>query len=554
MSLGRFALFMSLDALLRGAPCSGMRKKAALAIVDHLRSELKSAVKTDDAATMQVVEDVVEQAMVGAHNFEEWNCDDVTSSLLGSLGLLDNFLFDSTMEPLMQDISSTLATVVMALDEKHCLKEAMRNSTVQSRVNDVNSHRARFLAEGTAEVNARMQLAFSRLVSWQEALVALGNEMLDRSELYPRNVNSFNCPPPCTVCTFEHGGLFKEAEKDKFKCILHSENKDNPPSNGNSRFACDVPKRRTFKFWEFKTWCAVPGWVLDAYQNARISAMVTCGMNSLLGTLKANAVMSQEHLQTCMLVEQRMVVNMDELTAYREFMATEDDGVVPLATQHSFGAFLTLATADGLVGLRDNANELPPAADERWTDLLLGGSYTLLPPALVDSVPCNPPINNWEVFVGGFAAVAGIGASTMLAALASIPLVLLTGFFFVLAGVVFLGEVVYSLENYGPTRPGHIALEVAKIGLLTSALIPDLFVNVFAQTSTAVYNALVPEKTVKPCPRGLLFLPGSEPICLADMAKLEAKRYACPQDESRSIVISCEPEFNGVIALRGSPC
>merc|ERR1719189_1185780 len=168
---------------------------------------------------------------------------------------------------------------------------------------------------------------------------------------------------------------------------------------------------------------------------------------------------------------------MDELNAYKNFMATEDDGVVPIRFHHAFGAFVTLATGDGLVGLRDEADNAPPATSDSWEDLLLGSGFTLLPPALVDSVPCNPPVNNWEVFVGGFAAVAGIGAATMLGTLASIPLVLLSGFFFVLAGIVLLGEVVYSYDYYHPdNRPGEVAKLVASLGTVTASLIPPVFV------------------------------------------------------------------------------
>merc|ERR1719468_366376 len=319
--------------------------------------------------------------------------------------------------------------------------------------------------------------------------------------------------------------------------------------------------------------------------------------------------------------------------------------------EYVFGAFLTIATADGLIGLRDTASVAPPSGNETWEELLQGGSYTLLPPELVNSVPCNPPVNNWEVFVGGFAAIAGIGAAGMLAALASIPLVLLTGFFYILYGVVLLGEVVVfavgqidweetirrrrsyfwdpprrrsfdwdpprrrsfdsdpfrrrnfdwdpprrrsydwdrrrsfdwdpprrrsydwdrrrsfgswnlkaaTVENVtvnetvsGPDR--WLSKKIASLGSLASNTIPSLFLNTFASVSSSIYNTLVPQKTLKPCPRGLLFLPGSAPVCVSDMAKLEAKRYTCPEDASRSVVLSCEPEFNGVTALRGNPC
>merc|ERR1719210_1756954 len=456
----------------------------------------------------------------------------------------------------IQDISTCLATVIMALDEKRCLQEVMNHSDIVEMVELVNSRRQAFLNGGSADQDARVQLAFSRLAAWQDSLVALGAKMLDRDELYPRDLqNEMTCPRPCNRCTFEHGGILKGVEKDRFKCILGSVAYSNPPSD--SRLKCSKPVRRTWKFWEYKSWCEVPGWILEAYQNARISAMVTCGIHSLTATLKANATMTDDLLRICMLVEQQMVVSLSELTSYRNWMSTPDDGVVPLTTQHAFGAFLTLATADGLVGIRDSASVLPPAQGETWENVLEGTGYTLLPPAVVDSVPCNPPINNWEVFVGGFAAVAGIGAAVMLGTLAAIPLALVSGFFFVLAALVLLSEVTFTSRQCMVTdcaTSGEAAKVIALLGLVTAAAIPQFFVTVFAKSSVAVRNALLGDQTAKPCPRGLLVIPGTAPICLSDMEKLEAKRYSCPADESRSTVVTCEPEFNGVITIRGSPC
>merc|ERR1719210_1884558 len=456
----------------------------------------------------------------------------------------------------IQDISTSLAIVIMALDEKRCLQEVMNHSDVVEMVEHVNSRRQALLNGGSAQQDARVQLAFSRLAAWQDSLVALGAKMVDRDELYPRDLqNEMTCPRPCNRCTFEHGGIFKGVEKDRFKCILGSVAYSNPPSD--SRLKCSKPVRRTWKFWEYKSWCEVPGWIAEAYQNARISAMVTCGIHSLTATLKTNATMTDDLLRICMLVEQQMVVSLSELTTYRDWMSKTDDGVVPQTTQHAFGAFLTLATADGLVGIRDTASVLPPAENETWESVLEGIGYTLLPPAVVDSVPCNPPINNWEVFIGGFAAVAGIGAAVMLGTLASIPLALVSGFFFVLAGLVLLSEVTVVSEQCILARchgNADAAQAVAQLGLVTAAAIPQFFVTVFAKSSVAVRNALLGDQTAKPCPRGLLVIPGTAPICLSDMEKLEAKRYSCPADESRSTVVTCEPEFNGVITIRGSPC
>merc|ERR1719203_2794002 len=100
----------------------------------------------------------------------------------------------------------------------------MTDTDIREAVDAVNSRRLDMMevASGVStEAKARFDLGFSRLASWQESLVALGSSMVDREELYPKTIaTTIDCPSPCKSCTFEHGGLFKGEEKDKFKCIL----------------------------------------------------------------------------------------------------------------------------------------------------------------------------------------------------------------------------------------------------------------------------------------------------------------------------------------------
>merc|ERR1719512_276208 len=223
----------------------------------------------------------------------------------------------------LPDITAAMSTIIMGLDEKSCLKAAMQDTDVKRRVRNVNEHRTTLINQvPTQNGRDRASLAFSRLPSWQDALVEMGSEMVDRDELYPGQLN-VPTPSQCIEMTWSHGGMFKGEEKDKFKCILESKDKSNPPSNGNPRYSCSTPVRRTWKFWEYKTWCELPGWIMDAYQNARISAMVTCGTHSLVATLKSDVAMPDELIRTCMLVEQRMVVGHSELMDYKDFMARE---------------------------------------------------------------------------------------------------------------------------------------------------------------------------------------------------------------------------------------
>merc|ERR1719277_2340188 len=56
------------------------------------------------------------------------------------------------------------------------------------------------------------------------------------------------------------------------------------------------------------------------------------------------------------------------------------------------------------------------------------------------------------------------------------------------------------------------------------------------------------------CPRGLLSVGSGTPVCIDTMKKLDAKRYTCPANKERSLVVSCEPEYDGTVVVRGEAC
>merc|ERR1719277_2700026 len=107
----------------------------------------------------------------------------------------------------------------------------------------------------------------------------------------------------------------------------------------------------------------------------------------------------------------------------------------------------------------------------------------------------------------------------MLASLATFPLVLLTGFFLILAGLMII--------ETGFHHGGEPALIM--VNFMSSAIV-SLFTNVFTPVANTIYNFIVPQKASKACPQGLLTLGNSAPICIDDMDELEAKRYTCPAD------------------------
>lgn len=253
--------------------------------------------------------------------------------------------------------------------------------------------------------------------------------------------------------------------------------------------------------------------------------------------------MSEDMLRVCMLTEQRMAVTMGELRSYKDYLAAEGDNEVPLGLQHIYATFVATGTAQGLVGLRAASDGTRPS-DENWGQLLVDSNYTILPPGLVSDVECTPPIDNRELIMGAVAAVIAVGSAALLGALATMPMVWAVAMLFALGGL---------LIRFFILPHGAIVLY---LGVLLAANIPNLFSGIFTSVAHNVYNAIAPNrKSVKACPTGILNLGGGSPmICLDGMDKLEAKRLTCPNDESNSMVVSCEPEFNGVVALRGEPC
>lgn len=511
----------------------------------------------------------MQAAEAGAQVVSIISCADVESSVGDVLGrwreALEEMIADrpggwSDVDPeKMYNISTTLATEIMTLDEKHCLRDVMRSLGAQ--IGSINAQRAgviRLAENYSSEAGRRVQLAFARLASWQEALVALGADMVDRDELYPRDVTSIHdCPSPCTSCSLQHNSIWKGKEVDKFKCYLSGRNRNNLPSRRNPRFSCEPPKRRTWMFWQWKTWCTVPSYTEDFFENARIAAMVTCGLHSLQATMRVGAAMPDDVMRICMLTEQRMVVTDEDLQAYTAFMSTPDDGVVPMLFQYAFGTFLSTATALGLAGLRDETGAFVPAtaAADKWGELLKGSDYTLLTQdhAFVDSENCRPPPGSGNVFLGGFASLVATGSARMLAVLSSMPSFLLAGFYYVFGLIAFLG---FTLLMPGPgIIVGIILAFLAQSeGEDWERRAQDIFTRVYVEKYTSIYNFLKPRDPVKACPWKLLIMNGSPTICVAGMEKLEAKRYQCPADSSRSVVVSCEPEFGGRLALRGGPC
>merc|ERR1712129_240054 len=247
-----------------------------------------------------------------------------------------------------------------------------------------------------------------------------------------------------------------------------------------------------------------------------------------------------------------------DVRLWKEFLGTESDDAVPVLAQQTFGALLAVSTAQGLSGARDAAENNPPPSRDGWADLYKNDNYTMLPPALVNSVPCNPPITNRQLFLGAFSAVLALGSATAMAVIAVMPLVLLSAFFYVLGSIIIVGASENSghehRRRHGERGETRLAVAMYTLGAKAAATIPSMFTSRFVPTAHKVYRKLWPADQPKSCKRGLLFVSNSPPICISDMDTHEAKRYTCPADKSRSLVVSCEAEFDGLVAIRGEAC
>jgi len=447
-------------------------------------------------------------------------------------------LLPSENKDKLKSLSSSVATAIMVLDEKRCLKTSLQ--WIKDQGVSIGTYKEKL--QSYPEAPDRVKTSFGRLASWQESLAAMGTNLIDRRLLFPEDIeNAPNCPRPCTSCTKNHNSLVKGSEADKFKCLLDRAHRNTPPSVAEKRLKCEKPRRRMWKFWQYKTWCNVPGWVADAYLNARVAAMVACGSSSILTSLRGNKIMTDEEMRVCMLVEQRMAVTEADLQLYQEAATTADDGVLPEEFQHIFGIFLAMSTAEGLVGMRDTAPA--PPSDDDWLQFFRDDNYTLVPQGLVPDVSCEPPVNNRELLLGNFAAILSIGSGVLLSVLVVIPLLYITALLFLVAVHMLLAV------------PGNLFLIFGGLSVALLDSLPQIAKTVFTGAMAKVYNIVAPRtRQEKACPKGLLTLGSGAPVCIKQMDKLEAARYQCPGNASRSIVVSCEPTHNGVVVVRGEPC
>lgn len=510
--------------------------------------------------------DFVEKAKYGIKMAAETNASEVHQAMANALREAKDAMsqacdssaidcdFAATKAEFVEPISIAsivVASVATLADEKMVLKDVIRHDLVTAQMRELNQfieplQSSSRLANGSADesANMRMTASFRSLAAWQDGLVDLGEDLLDRQLMFPSDMTFIgNCPRPCKECTRKHNSWFKvETEKIKFKCILESKYKNTPPSNYEKRIQCERPRRRWSRFWQFKTWCTAVDWTLLAYQRARISAMLTCGSHSVFSMMKTGSTIPQHILKTCMLVEQRMAVTMKKLREYKQWLQRPSDGVVSEAAAAAFAVFVSITTAKGLVGVHWASEGNTRAPSEDLSQVLRGSEYTFVPPELMKDVPCDPPVASNQVFLGVLAAIVATASGVAAGILVTFPLLLFTVFWWFMIGFLFHAIGVFA-----------IFVPHTWIGVILLPVVGSFFGPAFLSNTQRVYQSLTGRKE-KSCSRGIMVLNKSQPLCIASMEHREAKRYDCPADKTKSIVLSCEHEFEGFPVIRGEGC
>merc|ERR1719210_2312783 len=82
--------------------------------------------------------------------------------------------FTDTGAMRVHDLSTTVATAIMTLDEKRCLEKVMTDPKVTDQIASIAQLREDVIDLPDPQASQRMKSAFDRLSSWQEALVAMG--------------------------------------------------------------------------------------------------------------------------------------------------------------------------------------------------------------------------------------------------------------------------------------------------------------------------------------------------------------------------------------------
>merc|ERR1740121_2065537 len=157
------------------------------------------------------------------------------------------------------------------------------------------------------------------MVQWQHALQSFKEDGLFDT-LMSTDVRT-NCPKECSACQRQHRSFFKKNEPFRFNSYLVDASVLPTAASAHAKhpLTCEKPRRRTFKFWQKKTWCEVADWKKDYLRKNKLNALFGCSVLLLQPKVQA---FGEESLQiahrTCMHAEHGIAVSKDNMDLYEE--------------------------------------------------------------------------------------------------------------------------------------------------------------------------------------------------------------------------------------------
>jgi len=338
-------------------PCA-----ASVRIDEGVDLDLDGGQLQDDS--VQAFEQAVE---AGAALAEGMTCESLVESMKSELETAEKALTGLFADPTKEDAVVESSDAMMAFadqaDKRKCLPKIMLEAhekvkgLLEKHLNDTllrNATSWNGIEKNPANL---LKNAYGKLLAWQQGTYQLASETLERSTLFPEDIEA-NCPEPCGMCTRDHNSWRKGEENFKFKCLL----KRGQPAPSASGLECPPPRRRRSFWrphrWGRKTWCEVKDWKKSACIQMKMSAVSACGAKVILAELaeKAGWVEMYGHLYRpnyleC--VEQEM-----KLDVYL-VGNIEPSKHVPKQNYVAFNLVMTLGFINGLAALRDGSTKSP---------------------------------------------------------------------------------------------------------------------------------------------------------------------------------------------------
>lgn len=558
LRVSQFALFVGLASF----SVSSVRLDDASDTLEDLEGQME-----EEHLTYQITaEDFEQEASHGARAIEEQTCQRVRASLVSRLQTFIDVLrnqcegydncsgsFSENRTEDISPISIGIADDIMVADNKGCIREVMEHPDVSKEVEEVNKYRAETTTWSVPSIPAlqgRISTGFANLASWQLALVNMDRVMDEKFAIKEEEFQARACDPTCRSCKREKGSPF-------FKCVLKDYHV--MPSAAEDGITCpDRPVRRMSKFWQWKATCVLDGTLQSRFHDVRVDAMLTCGSRSLLSTLKHPNGMSDDHMKSCMLVEQGMVLSEEKLRSWKQFSELKADGNVSDGMLKTFASFVAVSTGVGLAGLREESEDQMPLGGTDWQALLEDDTFTAVPYGLYDSLKCQEFFPTYHKSYGWFANIVGVGVGVL--SLPLIPFVSMAGL------VLTLHSLIWKVMGWRQYKGNKVFVKSLLAFLVPQFMTPywgfTLGRHFFRSQKGENYwvDRQYKETNKLGCPGGLLNLGAGamKSTCFGGLGVGQSEHLTCwrggPDAVVKTLNVTCQGEFDGVLTWSGKSC